>query len=104
MKGMLCPRCLHCGKCNTIVDFFNQSKIQPFIGFYASGCVDRKVLPLKSLYGPLLNDNVPAEMLIDSPTGIDISFYTPPDLEHQSNTHFPINTVIVTPPKERSAD
>ena len=33
MKGMLCPRCLHCGKCNTIVNFLNQSKIQLFIGF-----------------------------------------------------------------------
>ena len=43
-------------------------------------------------------------MLIDSPTGVDISFYTPPDEEQQSNTNFPIDTVVVTPPKERYAD
>ena len=105
MKGMICSRCYDRKEYRTFKDFTCQNQVEPIIGFYTKGAIDRRIVPMKSLFGPLplTTYALPESAVVDGNTsGIDMSFYTP-STDDDDNI-VTTNAVVVTPAKKRSAD
>ena len=77
MKGMVCSRCFDCKEYSIIKDFCCQNQIEPPMGFYTKGAIDRIIVPIKILFGLLALTmlNLPESAVVDRTTsGVDMSF------------------------------
>ena len=102
---MICSPCYDCKEYRTFKDFSCQNQVKPTIGFYTKGATDRRIVPMKLLFGllALTMFDLPESAIVDGNTsGIDMSFYTPSTDDDDNN--FTTNAVVVIPAKERSTD